>query len=623
MHTDRISIFVSVIILALFIGATAFGDVPDLINYQGYLSDDVGYPITDPALDMEFSLWDDASNTDPIHQLWIEIWDSGTSEVSVIDGYCSVLLGSYEPFESLFDDHDDLWLEIVVNGETLTPRKRIASTAYAQRTKGITVKDGDVGIGTDTPSASLEIERSGTATFELTSTISPNGRSYRFGTGPAGALWVIDRAENVRRLIIDSNGNVDIGTSEVGGSDLTVYGDLIVSGTVTGGTVTATSVPWLGITGIPDGFADGTDDGIESESDPTVAASVKDGVDFSELSGAATDAQIPDDITITEADPTVAASVKDGVDFSELSGAATDVQIPNNVTIYYAASAGTASATPWSGVTGMPGGFSDGTDDEGTADYGIEITQAMLPYNITESGNYYLTGNLSYGGTVDDAIDIWADDVTLDLNGFTLTGLNTFTKNGISDNTSDNVTIRNGTIRDFGRASISAAGKHWRVLNIRVIHNGHYALLPGLDLYGEGAVIDQCVAAENAGKGINTGSGASITRSTSMNNGSSGISAGSGSLVTGNVTSFNGGSGIYVNGTGSTIMGNFSYSNTNHGISSDAASLVKNNTAYGNVNFGIQFGDYSLSLTNVAYDNGTNMTSSCTGCMISASNVAP
>ena len=47
---------------------------------------------------------------------------------------------------------------------------------------------------------------------------------------------------------------------------------------------------------------------------------------------------------------------------------------------------------------------------------------SSIPTTITQSGSYYLTGNLS-GVAGQNGITIVASDVTLDLNGFTLTGV--------------------------------------------------------------------------------------------------------------------------------------------------------------------------------------------------------
>ncbi len=77
--------------------------------------------------------------------------------------------------------------------------------------------------------------------------------------------------------------------------------------------------------------------GLTSETDPTVQANVKDGVDWSELTGipAGFADNVDDTGTAAETDPTVQTNVKDGVDWSEL--------------------------------TGIPAGFADGVDNAGTA----------------------------------------------------------------------------------------------------------------------------------------------------------------------------------------------------------------------------------------------------------------
>ena len=76
-------------------------------------------------------------------------------------------------------------------------------------------------------------------------------------------------------------------------------------------------ISWDELSGIPDGFADGTDDGIASETDPTITDdSIKDGVHWDELSG------IPADFADgvdnegsggAEADPIFSASAAGGI----------------------------------------------------------------------------------------------------------------------------------------------------------------------------------------------------------------------------------------------------------------------------------------------------------------------
>jgi len=80
------------------------------------------------------------------------------------------------------------------------------------------------------------------------------------------------------------------------------------------------------------------------------------------------------------------------------------------------------------------------------------ITITHVPFEIIEEGAYCFMGNLET--TNQDGITISADNVTINLNGWTLDGLssgNATTSNGIFAYQRKNITIRNGTIRGYLR----------------------------------------------------------------------------------------------------------------------------------------------------------------------------
>ena len=77
-----------------------------------------------------------------------------------------------------------------------------------------------------------------------------------------------------------------------------------------------------------------------------------------------------------------------------------------------------------------------------------------LPYTITSQGVYCFTSNLSTGMTSGNAIEIQANNVTLDLNGYKLGGLGAgdgTDANGIFALQRKNITIKNGIVRGFHR----------------------------------------------------------------------------------------------------------------------------------------------------------------------------
>ncbi len=82
-----------------------------------------------------------------------------------------------------------------------------------------------------------------------------------------------------------------------------------------------------------------------------------------------------------------------------------------------------------------------------------------LPAIINATGIWCLQKDLTWAGTTGNAIDVQAAAVTLDLNGFTITGSlsNSTQAIGIHSLNRRNVTMRNGTIRGF-RIGISLEG---------------------------------------------------------------------------------------------------------------------------------------------------------------------
>jgi hypothetical protein len=98
------------------------GDPPveSKINYQGQLTDSAGNPLND-TYDMEFLFYDSAAGGS---QVGSTITKSG---VEVTNGLFSVKL---DVDQSDFDGQG-LWLEVIVEGETLSPRQEILPVPYA------------------------------------------------------------------------------------------------------------------------------------------------------------------------------------------------------------------------------------------------------------------------------------------------------------------------------------------------------------------------------------------------------------------------------------------------------------------------------------------------------------
>ncbi|MBN2138361.1 MAG: right-handed parallel beta-helix repeat-containing protein [Sedimentisphaerales bacterium] len=253
---------------------------------------------------------------------------------------------------------------------------------------------------------------------------------------------------------------------------------------------------------------------------------------------------------------------------------------------------------------------------------------SSVPYIITEPGSYYLARNAQSASSMFSGITIWADNVTLDLKGFALTGDGTAGLHGVFiEGTRKNIVIRNGTITNWGGNGIeAAAAARCQARNLRVIDNAQ----SGIHLPGDEQVVTNCIVADNGHSasgnvsGIYVGKASRVTQNTAAGNGDSanadvyGIFANEGSTVAGNTAHMNGNSanGDYV-----------------YGIYAGKACAVTGNTAQDNGDFaetvyGIYLVSYCLVDQNTAFDNGfladyvQNMTLGVVGCAY-GNNVAP
>lgn len=236
---------------------------------------------------------------------------------------------------------------------------------------------------------------------------------------------------------------------------------------------------------------------------------------------------------------------------------------------------------------------------------------AGFPVTISEVGSYRLTGNLSVGST--DAIEITTDNVTLDLNGFSIIGPGCGSGTGVLAS-SGNVVVVNGTVRGMGNHGISA-GQNSHVEKVHAISNGGVGISVGINSIassnvaianfngitgGNNGTISNNVASKNSTHGIFAGSCNTVSGNVARENGKNGISAGL-SVITGNTASLNGENGILA-GNGSIVTRNTAFLNGHNGISA-SSSMVLGNTAVKNTQFGLMAIDYTGYADNNFYCN--------------------
>jgi parallel beta-helix repeat protein len=241
-------------------------------------------------------------------------------------------------------------------------------------------------------------------------------------------------------------------------------------------------------------------------------------------------------------------------------------------------------------------------------------TSSDAKYLIDRSGSYYLTADVNGVDPARHAIGVEANDVTIDLMGYSLIGPASGMGSGIHMDGRRNVEVRNGTVRSFAQSGIyeaDPAGRNHRLINVRVFSNG----MLGIFLQGEGHLVRDCTSADNHSTGVYAGSASTLTGNTVYQNDGYGISAGAStitantvtgnddagilasdrSLVAGNTVSSNNQSngatqaGIYVTDSCLVRANAISHNNKNDIYVSGAGNCIERNLLTNSAGYGINF----------------------------------
>jgi parallel beta-helix repeat protein len=270
---------------------------------------------------------------------------------------------------------------------------------------------------------------------------------------------------------------------------------------------------------------------------------------------------------------------------------------------------------------------------------------ATTAYKITTPGSYYLTSDVWIPQGM-SGITITAARVTIDLNGFTITGLN-FSHEGITASAGGGyLTLKNGRVTNFGLTGVNLGGCSYvevRDITTSVCQSGvsvgadsqminchaDHSVLTGLIAGDRTTVIgctasfnqngfsgttkdtfQSCTASENAAIGFNVGSQGAIRDCQALHNTLQGIEVADSCTVIGNQCRANGASGqasiwatgsdntiqnnqtsasgfgVYVEGNRNTITGNIFNSPSQRAVyvgASGVNNLIIQNTAYNTI----------------------------------------
>jgi parallel beta-helix repeat protein len=252
---------------------------------------------------------------------------------------------------------------------------------------------------------------------------------------------------------------------------------------------------------------------------------------------------------------------------------------------------------------------------------------------ISEPGSYHLAGNLinTDPNSPKHGIVIVSSDVSIDLNGFRVDGLDSLAPPGpqptagilasIDSGSLANITVRNGTVRDWNEDGIDLSDVTGaRIVNILAANCGD----TGIHV-GERAVVTGCVGEENGEFGIWAFTGSVVTECATANNATAGFNIGGASIAT-HCTAFSNGNGFQI-GEGCTVTECSARSNAGHGIISSAnGSTIRGCTLRGNTGDGIRVNAGALILENNCSFNGSGgdgagINALSTGCRIEGNSV--
>jgi len=165
------------------------------------------------------------------------------------------------------------------------------------------------------------------------------------------------------------------------------------------------------------------------------------------------------------------------------------------------------------------------------------VTQTIT---ITDPGNYRLNTNLSGGGNLNAVISIESSDVTLDLNGFSVSIV------GVNDAiraTGFNIAIFNGSIQADDGFAIDLSGSNCRVEGLRISGGTDGMFLSG----------PNCIVKDNTVQAAHTGiecfGGCVVSGNTVRTSSEVAISATNSSLVVGNTATSAGNIALFADDT--------------------------------------------------------------------------
>lgn len=115
------------ILLLILLPIITLAQIPQTMNYQGRLEDNSGNPVSDGNYTIVFTIYDAATNG---NSFWTE-----TRTVTTEDGFFNLTLGESTAIN--ISTEQQVWLNISIGGNNLTPRTKLSGSLSSLSTKSI------------------------------------------------------------------------------------------------------------------------------------------------------------------------------------------------------------------------------------------------------------------------------------------------------------------------------------------------------------------------------------------------------------------------------------------------------------------------------------------------------
>jgi hypothetical protein len=225
---------------------------------------------------------------------------------------------------------------------------------------------------------------------------------------------------------------------------------------------------------------------------------------------------------------------------------------------------------------------------------------SSLPFTISASGSYYLTASLTAPAMGGNGIIIAADNVTLDLNGFTIIGVAGSGSGVAVSGARRNLWIGNGTIRACSSGISGTLATDSQFERLRLTNNTQSGITAGVS-----AIVKDCIAELNTSGGISGSDNVKVIGCSAIDNGGYGIRVNNNGEIHKCLAFSNGLIGIS-GAIGCSISECVTAENDMGGIDVSSSSLVKDCVARLNTGIGI-FGNTSNRITGcIATNNSTS-----------------